>query len=154
MITFTNISNVPKTRGDCLHGVRPCPWIRCRYHMVWMLNHTGYRLRHILNKEILAQIFDLPETCVLDVADRGGATLHEIGGILGISRERVRQMIFTKKPRKPNCTRGAIAKLQHPAKRKLLGDFEGIERDSDFSHVFESSAIAHGFHLERANEIA
>jgi DNA-directed RNA polymerase sigma subunit (sigma70/sigma32) len=32
------------------------------------------------------------ESCVLDVADRGGATLDQVGQILGITRERIRQI--------------------------------------------------------------
>lgn len=34
----------------------------------------------------------MTESCVLDVADRGGATLEEIGDMLGLTRERVRQV--------------------------------------------------------------
>ncbi|MFY3742456.1 sigma factor-like helix-turn-helix DNA-binding protein [Anaeromyxobacter sp. Red801] len=32
------------------------------------------------------------ETCALDVADRGPLTLDEVGKILGVTRERVRQI--------------------------------------------------------------
>lgn len=32
------------------------------------------------------------ESCSLDVADRGGATLDEVGRALGVTRERVRQI--------------------------------------------------------------
>jgi len=34
----------------------------------------------------------MPETCALDVADRGGITLGALGEILGTSKERVRQI--------------------------------------------------------------
>ncbi len=33
-------------------------------------------------------------SCVLDVADRGGATLEEVADIIGVSRERIRQIEF------------------------------------------------------------
>jgi DNA-directed RNA polymerase sigma subunit (sigma70/sigma32) len=36
--------------------------------------------------------WELPETCALDVADRGGVTLEEVGGWLNLTRERVRQL--------------------------------------------------------------
>jgi DNA-directed RNA polymerase sigma subunit (sigma70/sigma32) len=32
------------------------------------------------------------ETCSLDVADRGGITLEEVGEILNLTRERIRQV--------------------------------------------------------------
>jgi DNA-directed RNA polymerase sigma subunit (sigma70/sigma32) len=36
---------------------------------------------------------ELPETCSLDVADNGPHTLEEIGDLLNVSRERIRQII-------------------------------------------------------------
>ena len=36
--------------------------------------------------------WELSETCALDVADRGGVTLEEVGGWLNLTRERVRQL--------------------------------------------------------------
>ena len=35
---------------------------------------------------------DMTETCALDVADRGGITLEEVGEIMNLTRERVRQV--------------------------------------------------------------
>jgi hypothetical protein len=32
------------------------------------------------------------ETCALDVADRGGATLEDVGAIMNLTRERIRQV--------------------------------------------------------------
>src|SRR5687768_18394193 len=32
------------------------------------------------------------ETCALDIADRGGTTLEEVGAILNLTRERIRQV--------------------------------------------------------------
>jgi DNA-directed RNA polymerase sigma subunit (sigma70/sigma32) len=34
----------------------------------------------------------MAETCSLDVADRGGITLEEVGNILNLTRERIRQV--------------------------------------------------------------
>jgi DNA-directed RNA polymerase sigma subunit (sigma70/sigma32) len=34
----------------------------------------------------------MKETCALDVADRGGITLEEVGEILNLTRERIRQV--------------------------------------------------------------
>ncbi|MCB9536384.1 MAG: hypothetical protein H6704_08970 [Myxococcales bacterium] len=34
----------------------------------------------------------MQETCALDVAERGGITLEEVGEILNLTRERIRQV--------------------------------------------------------------
>jgi DNA-directed RNA polymerase sigma subunit (sigma70/sigma32) len=34
----------------------------------------------------------MAETCSLDVADRGGITLEDVGAILNLTRERIRQV--------------------------------------------------------------
>jgi hypothetical protein len=34
----------------------------------------------------------MTETCALDVADRGGTTLEEVGAIMNLTRERIRQV--------------------------------------------------------------
>ena len=36
--------------------------------------------------------WDLEDTCALDVAERGGITLEEVGAILNLTRERIRQV--------------------------------------------------------------
>ena len=37
-------------------------------------------------------IAEMKDTCSLDVADRGGITLEEVGEILNLTRERIRQV--------------------------------------------------------------
>lgn len=37
-------------------------------------------------------VWEMAETCSLDVADRGGITLEEVGAILNLTRERIRQV--------------------------------------------------------------
>ena len=37
-------------------------------------------------------MWELRETCALDVAERGGLTLEEVGEILNLTRERIRQV--------------------------------------------------------------
>jgi DNA-directed RNA polymerase sigma subunit (sigma70/sigma32) len=36
--------------------------------------------------------WELKHTCALDVADRGGITLEEIGEVMNLTRERIRQV--------------------------------------------------------------
>ena len=78
----------PRTRAECVDGVRPCPWVSCRHHMYLDVRPDG-GIR--LNFPDLA--FDeIPKTCALDLADLGGLTLEEVGTSMNITRERVRQV--------------------------------------------------------------
>lgn len=82
-------ANRPRTRGECADGPRPCPFVSCRYHLALDVDPEVGTIR--LNWPHL-EIDQLAETCALDVADRGGMTLEDVGGILNITRERVRQL--------------------------------------------------------------
>jgi hypothetical protein len=37
-------------------------------------------------------VWDMNESCALDVADRGGTTLEDVGAIMNLTRERIRQV--------------------------------------------------------------
>lgn len=77
----------PKTRGDCVNGPRPCPWVSCRHHLYLDVKPNGNLL---VRQDV--EIEDMTESCSLDVADRGGATMEEVGAALGISRQAVEQI--------------------------------------------------------------
>jgi hypothetical protein len=79
----------PRTRGDCRYGPRPCPWVSCRHHLYLDVNPRTGTLK--INFPHL-DLSDMPETCALDAADRGGLTLDTIGQLMNLTRERVRQM--------------------------------------------------------------
>ena len=79
----------PRTRGDCSCSSRPCPWICCRHHLYLDVNPVTGSIK--LNFPHL-DVGELHETCALDVADRGGITLDEVGEIINLSGERVRQI--------------------------------------------------------------
>ena len=83
----------PRTRADCLPGgcneARPCPWVSCTRHLYLDVNdRTGSIKFNFPDLEV----GDLPETCALDVADRGGQTLEEVAELTNRTRERVRQV--------------------------------------------------------------
>src|SRR5690348_3382910 len=79
----------PKTRGDCAEGERPCPYVSCKYNLYVDVNpRTGSVKMNFPDKEL----WELAETCALDVADRAGITLEEVGVIMNLTRERVRQL--------------------------------------------------------------
>lgn len=79
----------PMTREDCKFGARPCLYVACRFHLYLDVNpRTGSIKFNFPGMEV----HELEETCALDVADRGGITLEEVGRLLNLTRERVRQL--------------------------------------------------------------
>lgn len=78
----------PTTRGECVDGVRPCPWVSCRHHLYLDVKDTGL-VRHNFPGQELEQ---LKETCSLDVADAGRHTHEQVGDLVNMHRERVRQL--------------------------------------------------------------
>lgn len=79
----------PQTRSDCAGGARPCPWVSCKHHLYLDVNPLTGSIK--LNFPDL-DVSEMRETCSLDVADRGGITLEEVGEILNLTRERIRQV--------------------------------------------------------------
>jgi hypothetical protein len=79
----------PRSRADCATGPRPCMFVSCKHHLYLDVNpSTGSIKLNFPDKEI----WELSETCALDVADRGGITLEEVGSIMNLTRERIRQV--------------------------------------------------------------
>lgn len=79
----------PKTRADCAHGERPCPFVSCKHHLYLDVSARTGAIK--LNFPDL-EVWEMGETCALDVADRGGTTLEEVGAIMNLTRERIRQV--------------------------------------------------------------
>ena len=76
----------PRVRGDCARGERPCLFCSCRHHLFLEVQDNGNI------KTRADEVDDMPETCALDFADRGPATLEEVGETLGVTREMIRQI--------------------------------------------------------------
>lgn len=81
----------PRTRRDCAGLPRPCPWITCRYHLWAEVAFVPRRKLYRWRNDAPAP-WEMRQTCSLDVAEEGGSTLEEVGNILGLTRERVRQL--------------------------------------------------------------
>lgn len=77
----------PRTRGDCVDGERPCPWVGCRHHVFLDVRRNG---AIALNFPTLDPT-ELEQTCSLDAADQGGMTLDEVAAVMNVTREAVRQ---------------------------------------------------------------
>jgi hypothetical protein len=82
----------PKTRADCVDGPRPCPFVSCKYHLYLDVKDETQSIK--LNFPHL-EVWELEHSCSLDVSEQGGMTLEEVGHILNLTRERVRQVEVT-----------------------------------------------------------
>lgn len=102
----------PVTRADCENAPRPCGFVSCAHHLYLDVNpETGALTINFPD----VGVDQMRETCVLDIADRAGITLEEVGVILNLTRERIRQV-----------QERALAKI------KRAGDAElGIPADRD-----------------------
>ena len=79
----------PRERSECANTPRPCMFVSCKHHLYLDVNpETGSIKLNFPDKEI----WEMAETCALDVADRGGITLEEVGSIMNLTRERIRQV--------------------------------------------------------------
>lgn len=78
----------PHNRRDCRDGLRPCPFVGCRYSL-----YLDHRSRGI-PKDVWwgRDPTEMAETCALDVADRGPHALEKVGQFYDVTRERVRQI--------------------------------------------------------------
>ena len=79
----------PKTRADCVNGPRPCNFVSCKHNLYLDVNpETGSIKLNFPDKEI----WELEETCALDVAEKGGITLEEVGALVDEAHMRGRMV--------------------------------------------------------------
>lgn len=79
----------PGNRTECLTDIRPCPWVACKHHLYLDVNPETGSIK--INFPDL-EPWEMKQTCALDVAERGGITLEEVGEIMNLTRERIRQV--------------------------------------------------------------
>ncbi|MFT3699159.1 MAG: sigma factor-like helix-turn-helix DNA-binding protein [Kofleriaceae bacterium] len=79
----------PTSREECRGEMRPCPWVACKHHLYLDINPETGSIK--INFPDL-EPWELKHTCALDVAERGGITLEEVGEIMNLTRERIRQV--------------------------------------------------------------
>ncbi len=99
----------PRQRADCADGPRPCPFVSCAYHLYIDVSPKTGAIK--LNFPDL-EVWEMNESCALDVADRGGTTLEDVGAIMNLTRERIRQVEVK-----------ALAKLEALRDMSALRDF-------------------------------
>jgi hypothetical protein len=83
----------PATYGECeargLGTVARCPYVSCKYHLALEVSPQAGSIRTIFPDRDPDAV---PATCALGVAARGEHTLEQVGAIMNITRERVRQL--------------------------------------------------------------
>lgn len=84
-----DIPTRPKARTECVDADRPCPFVSCKYHLYLDVDQRTGAVK--LNFPQL-EVWEMPETCALDVAELGGLTLEETGFRMNLTRERTRQL--------------------------------------------------------------
>lgn len=80
----------PKTRADCATFSRPCPYVSCRHHLYLDVDDRSGSIRiNYPDKEV----WDLEYSCSLDIAESPhDLTLEDVGEVMAVTRERVRQI--------------------------------------------------------------
>lgn len=79
---------LPASRAECRGGMRPCPFVSCRFHLYLDVTETGSIKINFPDQEP----WELSCSCALDVAEAGGLTLESVGGLMNLTRERTRQV--------------------------------------------------------------
>ncbi|NRA35042.1 MAG: hypothetical protein HRU17_17070 [Polyangiaceae bacterium] len=99
----------PRKRAECAEGPRPCAFVSCKHHLYIDVSPRTGAIK--LNFPDL-EVWEMGESCALDVADRGGTTLEDVGAIMNLTRERIRQVEVK-----------ALAKLEALRDMSALRDF-------------------------------
>jgi hypothetical protein len=76
----------PRTRGEC-PTVRPCPFVSCRHHLFIDVDARNGSIK--FNFPDL-EPHELAHSCSLDVAERGGVRVEDVGALINVTRERAR----------------------------------------------------------------
>jgi hypothetical protein len=154
----------PRTRAECVDGPRPCPYVSCQHHLYLDVSARTGAIK--LNFPDL-EVWDMNETCALDVADRGGTTLEDVGAIMNLTRERIRQ-VEVKALAKLEALKDMMALRDYVdegpvGKRRLpvitrKDDAEDLDEDRDEIDEDESegeeTARANDADLEASDEVA
>lgn len=81
----------PQTRSDCEHGIRPCPHVACKHHIVGCIANLTDEDAAVdaMERRLEAGV---TATCALDIAEDGEHTTEQVAEFMGITPERVQQI--------------------------------------------------------------
>ena len=115
----------PQTRGEC-DFPRPCPFMSCGYHLLW-IKYPKWRINGLIEKtdeQVVKEICTMKESCALDLADRGGSTLEEVGEAIGTTRERVRQILGDGKGSRQRI---GMKKMRNPRGKRMIDEVKKLK---------------------------
>jgi hypothetical protein len=104
----------PRSRAECVDGPRPCPWVSCRWHL-YLDVQPGTGAIKLTFPHL--EVEEIPATCALDIADAGPASLEVTGGLVNVTRERIRQIEVR--------AQGLLKKRLLPLYRDTGAEFDG-----------------------------
>src|SRR5689334_9494944 len=78
----------PRWRKDCSGGPRPCPYVACKHHLYLDVSPQTGTIK--LNFPEL-EVWELSESCALDVADSGAEAVAQACHLLNVLRGPIRQ---------------------------------------------------------------
>ena len=78
----------PKSRSECSGGPRPCVWVTCRYNLYLDVRGDGILRLNFPDRDPS----EMMASCALDLAGDGPRTLDSVAGLMGMSKERARQI--------------------------------------------------------------
>jgi len=79
------------SRAECAGGPRPCPLVGCPHNNYLNVDRETGKIR-LTWPGVEPEDVAPDKSCCLDSADTGGKTLEEVGEILNLTRERIRQI--------------------------------------------------------------
>ncbi len=145
----------PKTRGECASGERPCPFVSCKHHLYLDVSAKTGAIK--LNFPDL-EVWEMTETCALDVSDKGGTTLEEVGAIMNLTRERIRQVevkglakleaLKDMSALRDYVDEGPVGKRRLPILAKPVVEDEDEDEDEDDVEEAKAAAKAPEFDAE------
>lgn len=74
----------PQARADCRGGPRPCPFVSCKFHLFLLVDPKKSTVSHRVEA---ADIWEMPFTCALDIAEMGGGEFRRVSRVLNLSEE-------------------------------------------------------------------
>ena len=151
-------------RSECRGGPRPCPCVGCCHNLLIVSATRDPRQRANKNeltfnpaarkitRDLGVRIEDdpaavleaMPETCALDVAEKGEHTFIEVGDLLGMTREAPRQLF----------ERMIVRMKRAPKTWALLRDLMSQARERDAGRtecaIVSAPRVRHQKHENRA----